>query len=362
MRSVRGCFSMVPFLLAISFIIPLLWSDSFAEGTRGVSASTLETSAVILYDHPGFNGHFEIFFYDEANLEGNYVGNDDVSSVQLVGNATCTLYEDAKYGGTSIEITESVDSLDAMDEEVSSIKVYGANYSGIILYGEANFGGLSDLFIADDNSLVDNWVMLNDWVSSVRVVGEGISADLYVDKDFQNWCAYVTEDIDNLEDHGCNDKISSIRVYGFQNRSVVLYRDQNFRGGSQIFIADDADFCNGEYFLCMAQADEIGNDSVSSVRLLGDATCTLYEDNFLGGNALEITESGNVPAEMDEEASSIRLDLPVPPTPVWGLTPEAEASVRGEVRIGVSRTGNALSLLVLPMSAIIALKIRRRNR
>jgi hypothetical protein len=85
-----------------------------------------------------------------------------------------------------------------------------------------------------------------------------------------------------------NDQLRSIKVNGSKSGSyVVLYKDINYKGQPEDFIADDPNFDGW----LTTQGNVIGNDKVSSVKLIGGATCTLYSNSRFGGHSITLTES-----------------------------------------------------------------------
>jgi hypothetical protein len=183
-----------------------------------------------------------------------------------------------------------------VDDEISAIKVYNSDSRGVILYDDVDYGDWSETFFGDDPNIGDNWI--GDRVSSVRIVGN-CSVTLYDKDNYQSSGALdVSGNISRLGNYGFNDRASSISVdNGFMGSYVILYEDYNYGGDSEVIIRDDATFYE----------NKVGNDRVSSVKLVGCATCRLYRDTGYGGGYISITQSGNLPSSWNDEASSIRV-------------------------------------------------------
>jgi len=90
----------------------------------------------------------------------------------------------------------------------------------------------------------------------------------------------------------CNDQVSSLKVGEYLDQFsdaayVILYKDINYGGTPEIFIAEDPNFDGWSW----RPGNKIGNDKVSSVRLLNGASCTLYSNSRFGGYKITLTEN-----------------------------------------------------------------------
>jgi len=89
----------------------------------------------------------------------------------------------------------------------------------------------------------------------------------------------------------CNDQVSSIKVDGDLSHGtyVVLYDDYNYNWYEtyEYFIAEDPNF-DGRWW---RPGNEVGNDKVSSVKIITGASCTLYEHSGFRGKSITLTES-----------------------------------------------------------------------
>jgi len=84
------------------------------------------TSYMILYDAINFDGKSEKFDMDDPNLIDNFMRNNTVSSIKIIGNCTVTLYENANYTGRSEQFTKSDSDLRNNrigNDTVSSLKI-----------------------------------------------------------------------------------------------------------------------------------------------------------------------------------------------------------------------------------------------
>jgi hypothetical protein len=90
----------------------------------------------------------------------------------------------------------------------------------------------------------------------------------------------------------CNDQLSSIEVDGDLSgyTYVVLYDDYNYDRSEksyEYFITEDPNFDGWLWY----PGNEVGNDKVSSVKLISGASCTLYENSGFRGRSITLTES-----------------------------------------------------------------------
>jgi hypothetical protein len=109
----------------------------------------------------------------------------------------------------------------------------------------------------------------------------------------------------------CNDQLSSLRVGEYFSGQyadasyVILYKDISFKGDSEIFITEDPNFDGWLW----TKGNKIGNDKVSSVKLLNGATCKLYKDSGFKGGSITLTQScSNLKSiGWNDKASSIKV-------------------------------------------------------
>lgn len=282
-------------------------------GTAFTALVSLAAPAAADHDRPGvtlyhdvhFSGRRETFFDDVPRLDGSYVGNDTVSSLEVDRGCRVTLYSDAYYRGTSTTFTHSVDDLRGSpigNDRVSSLRVdcgrYGDDRPGyydgdydddrddgwVVLYSDAGFRGRREAFNDDDRDLRNNRIG-NDRVSSIRI-RRGCRVVLYSDRNFRGRATELRDDVEDLRYTSVgNDRVSSIQVdcrgggygdddYGDRRgRGVTLYEHANYRGRSETFYGDDARLGN----------NFIRQDGASSVRVDPGCIVTLYEhDGYRG--------------------------------------------------------------------------------
>jgi hypothetical protein len=107
----------------------------------------------------------------------------------------------------------------------------------------------------------------------------------------------------------CNDQLSSIKVDGDLSgyTYVVLYDGYNYDWYEthEYFITEDPNF-DGWWW---RPGNEVGNDKVSSVKLISGASCTLYKDSKFRGDSIRLTSScpDLRAVGFDNKASSIKV-------------------------------------------------------
>jgi hypothetical protein len=84
------------------------WDDGSGGVNDEISSIKIEgyrvNSRIKVYENDWYGGKGEIFIYGDKNLRGNYIGNDSISSIKIVGNAEAILYESKDYGGKRLKV------------------------------------------------------------------------------------------------------------------------------------------------------------------------------------------------------------------------------------------------------------------
>lgn len=96
-----------------------------ANATLQVEAGIPTEDGVVLYEHPGYKGDYIVVTDSDPNLVDDGF-NDRVSSLQIIGDYTVTLYSDVYFGGQFSIFTES--DMDLRNDKIgnaraSSIKI-----------------------------------------------------------------------------------------------------------------------------------------------------------------------------------------------------------------------------------------------
>lgn len=145
------------------------------------------------------------------------------------------LCRDANYGGDcyGYGIGDHIQVKTGDNDEYSSIKIVG-NYE-VWLYKDTGFGGGRERFLWDDSDLANNWIG-NDSVSSLKVFASTAAAKegvhFYEDANLtgNNWYSAKAETRTLAPN---NNTLSSIRIEG--RYTVTIYENENLGGRSLTF-------------------------------------------------------------------------------------------------------------------------------
>lgn len=124
-----------------------------------------------------------------------------------------------------------------------------------------------------------------------------MSITLYEHADFNGRKVILTESNMDLTQIGFNDKASSLKV---ASGTWIVYQHINYEGRSYQVSAGSYNYGD----IC----GSIGNDVISSVKLISNEIC-LYEHSGFGGTAMPLTESvpNLVTLGFNDKASSVRV-------------------------------------------------------
>ncbi|NDI33917.1 HBL/NHE enterotoxin family protein [Chengkuizengella sediminis] len=228
----------------------------------------------------------ETFYSNDSTLTNNKVGNDKVSTITVFevpgGGEGVYLYEHANYGGRVLHFGPGRYNLDedfGFDDKLSSLKIVG-NYS-VTLYQD-DWSDTDETFYSNDASLTNNRVG-NDKVSTIivnelpKAGEEGVY--LYEDSNYGGRVLHFGAGRYNLdEDYGFDDKLSSLKITG--DYSVTLYQD-DWSDTDETFYSNDS----------WLGDNRVGNDKVSTIIVTklpaaGEEGVYLYENSDYGGREL----------------------------------------------------------------------------
>ncbi len=224
-------------LYSILFLATTLCSAlTFAQSLKsdlslnltGSSASPAQSSEgqVCLYSEPNHRGYVICRFVgqSEYNLD-NFGLNDRITSIRVLGNAMVSVFEHPNFGGARLDITRDVYDL------------RGSSWSAVISSFSVNRYGQEP--------------------PPYEPPQPSGQVCFFEDQNFRgpSFCAYRGQRFYNLSDNGgyWNDKISSIRFYGYGR--VTVYTNSNFNGLSTQFTSDVYNLSSSIWF----------NDKISSI-------------------------------------------------------------------------------------------------
>lgn len=187
--------------------------------------------------------------------------------------------------------------------------------AGACFYEDIDFGGRYFCARAGDTSASVS-PGTNDKISSIRLFGDS-DVVVYQHVDFHGSSRRFNADVHDLRRSGWNDRISSYRIEhrgyhdGEYDRAVwghpplpqsgaCFYKDVNFHG----------DYFCAPRGASIKQVPHGGNDKVSSIRLFGGATVTVYRDvNYAGTSSHFTTDMRDLrTVDWNDLISSIRID------------------------------------------------------
>jgi hypothetical protein len=305
-----------------------------------------------LFVDQNYGGSSSTFTRDDPDLTDDSVRENRASSIRVAqgdvprenqcdGRDGVYLYEDKNFAGRCLKLTDDISDLSelAFSNITSSIEIHG-DWTAT-LYVDQNYSGSSSTFTSNDSDLSNNSVGENR-ASAVRVQkgnvpsgnacdgGEGVY--LYEHPNYQGRCVKFTGDWGDLRTVSFDDTASSLRILG--SWTAVLFRDLNGTGISSTYSQDDPNLADdgigdnqatsigvrrgttpsgnacdggeGVYLYehpnyqgrCVKLAGDAGDlrtlnfdDIVSSVRIVGPWTATLYRDLYGTGIPTTYTQS-----------------------------------------------------------------------
>jgi Peptidase inhibitor family I36 len=162
--------------------------------------------------------------------------------------------------------------------------------SGACFYKDADFRGEKFCVNAGER-MAQVPPGFNDQISSIRIFGR-TEITVYHGRDFAEPSLRLRNDVANLQTyqvkpgHSWNDRLSSIEVASLRDSGdwdhdgACFFKDADFRG--EKFCVQKGDR--------MAQVPSGFGDKISSVRLYGRVTVTVYQDANFGGHTLRLQD------------------------------------------------------------------------
>ena len=197
-------------------------------GSNGVGS--VPSSGACFYEHPNYGGR-----YFCANLGANTPvppdgTNDQISSIRLYGNASVTIFQDARFEGRSQRFDVDLRDLrnQGWNDLISSFRVTSRGFGS---------GG--------------NWNGGGGWAGG----GGSSGLQVYADINYKGRSATLDPNTPNVAARGMGALISSIRVPAGQTWQVCA--EAEFRGRCQTLTGDQSDLRRGDW-----------NDVIASARRL----------------------------------------------------------------------------------------------
>jgi hypothetical protein len=161
---------------------------------------------IIAYRDKGFEGkskRFPIGEYEE--LKDGW--DDEIKSIQLVGDVRVTLFDHDDFEGDKLLLEHSAYELEDLDEEAESMIVEPFNCSSVTTYKKKDFRGKSRTFQAGEYpKLDDGW---SGSIESIDLCGR-MRVTLFQDENFAGPSLQIQQDQMDLSDF--NGKAKSMIV------------------------------------------------------------------------------------------------------------------------------------------------------
>jgi hypothetical protein len=301
-------------ILALSVIVGLgvvPRADAAAQSNQTRDRS--RSDQVCVYKDINYQGPEQCYGPGEVSNLGTL--RQSISSIRVYGRATVTVYEDTDFRGRSAQFTSDVADLGrqmmsgntAWSDHIDSLRIGGnagtSNVSNssdrsrtdqVCLYADVNYQGSERCFGIGE---VSNLGALRPGISSIRVYGRA-TITIYENADFRGSSAQFTSDVPDLTrqilagNTTWNDRVSSVRISGnsgtysgtsnvgrdrARNDQVCVYKDVDYQGQEQCYGVGD-----------VANLGAL-RQSISSIRVYGRATITVYENTDFRGRSAQFT-------------------------------------------------------------------------
>lgn len=272
------------------------------------------------------------------NVEGRY--NDRFSSIRVFGGVQVSVFQDENFTGPRATFTGDTANLQSWNDRITSFQVSGSGPFGGSAgnrranrpYGDDNRGRNDEprigiCFYTDENYKGDRYCAeagedirnvedrFNDRFSSLRVFGRA-QVVVYENEGFNGARTILTGNVPNLRTW--NDRITSFQVAGGRQFGAGRQSDRNFGGrnrGSEprngaCFYTDEN--YRGDSF-CLETGERVRNvenrfnDKISSIRVYGRVSVTIFEDeNFSGSSRLYNRDASNL-GNFNDRLTSVEI-------------------------------------------------------
>ncbi|SDT53663.1 Peptidase inhibitor family I36 [Paenibacillaceae bacterium GAS479] len=157
----------------------------------------------------------------------------------------------------------------------------GTEY-GVYVYEHPNFQGKVNRLFGDVDNLSD-FVVGNDTASSIKIVGP-YKVELFTNSGFTGTKTALTSSVADLSTLGQDNTITSVRVdRADQTDGVYVYEHDNFTGKRVRLTGDEP----------RMSLTNVGNDSASSIQIVGNYRVEVYDDVNFQGNSYQYNVNGS---------------------------------------------------------------------
>jgi murein DD-endopeptidase MepM/ murein hydrolase activator NlpD len=260
-----------------------LEDNAIATRTASLSVTLftcpLITPGVVLYTAAGYGGACRHLTVSDADLSDDGI-DGQVRSLRLIGPYSATLYAEAGFAGTALNVYSSTPDLSGcpISLTVSSIELFPAPGNvaaeGVVLCSAPAYAGTCRTFAADDPDLADDGL---GEIGSLLIRGP-LRAALYSEPAYSGTReVFLVSDAD-LGDNVISTTASSLAITTTPCRpwgeGVTLFAGPGYGGACATLTADDPDLCG------------VGlTGQVRSVRVRGPYRATLFSKADYTGTA-----------------------------------------------------------------------------
>lgn len=235
-----------------------------------------ETTGVNIYPETNYQG---LPLYRDLQKFGNVdsLWYFDFKSIKFDGDYRVRAFSKDYYSGYFTDITAS--NPDVNIGEIHSIQVVKGGDEGVYLYSEKNYGG-TETKVSFDSCNSNAMGVINDSVSSIKIVGNYV-VQAFQHEHYGGEYSELQESDSDLSDNTVGDnQISSIKITKVDpvrlQEGVFIYKDEFYQGECSRLVSGDY----GTFY-------DLGleNDSISSIKIVGDYQVEAYSDNYYEGKS-----------------------------------------------------------------------------
>lgn len=216
-------------LAIISFVSIFVLTGASSASAQSWGRPRPPQSGACFYEHIDFGGRYFCYRAGTYNDSVPRGMNNEISSIQVFGDAQVVVYKDGDFRGTSRHFESSVRDLrrEGLNDRISSFRVDERRF------GRGGRGGFEN---GGRGGFEGGGGGRNGGGFWGRPPVPSAGACFYRDSDFRGdyFCARRGSSAEVPA--GANDQISSIRLFG--DAEVVVFRDINYQGSRRVFDRD----------------------------------------------------------------------------------------------------------------------------
>lgn len=187
----------------------------FDDKTSSIKVTGPSNSFPVVYKGSGYSGASLTLrpgvYNTKDDLTG--IGNNAISSISVPSGWSVTLYENEKFGGSSVTYTSSASSLGSFNDETTSIKVVGpSGWNPVVIYKDGSYSGKGQALWPGRYEVDDLTIGKNELTS--LTVPSGWTVMLMEHSPYSGQIRRYTSNKSSVSGDSFNDMTSSIVVQG----------------------------------------------------------------------------------------------------------------------------------------------------